>query len=76
MFVTDGNKWKGTDAVPGPGAERDVGVRMSAADVFRKEAFRIEFFRIGEVLRIAMQRVGEQQHSTTGWNFIVVCVKT
>jgi hypothetical protein len=59
MFVSDGNKWKGTDAVPGSGTERDVGVRMASADVFREEAFWIKFFRIGKVPLIAMQRVGE-----------------
>ena len=61
---------KCTDAVAWPSAERDISVRMSATTVFRKEAFRLKFLRIGEVGRISMQDIRCYTYSWYYWNLM------
>jgi hypothetical protein len=46
-----------TNAVTRSSAERDISIRMSTLNVFRKETLRFETLRIGEVGRIAVDQI-------------------
>jgi hypothetical protein len=51
-----------TDAVTRSSAERDISIRMSTLNVFRKETLRFETLRIREVSRIAVDYIGGDHH--------------